>query len=144
MGEEGKFQHIDKWLGAAAVAYNASYSNISEACDAAEQSGGLSLFDRIALVDVVQNLWKNYSLGASNITAGISRYRQTMEEIGEEASEFAEAAAEKSKLVSSQMSGLRERMAALWELKKELTQQYLRQEGIIEGEDDTSAQSWGF
>ena len=132
MSEESKFQHLDEWLGTIVEDYNTHLSMLNEACEKADVPE-MPLFERIDAIDITQRIWCYYARQAGVVISKIEGYIFEWEPLGSQASDLVEAAEEKMELVMAERSGLALKIAELSELRAELTHQYLRQEGIIEG-----------
>lgn len=132
MSEEGKFQHIDKWLGPRIVSYNSSYSNMRGACDAAEEnSSELPLLERIDLIDITQRLWMLYARCAVNTAKSIGEYIGMMEHLGEQEADLVKLAKEKRQIIESDRIKLMHKFTGLSALRTGLTKKYLEQEGLV-------------
>ena len=131
MVEEGKFQHLDKWLGIRLEDYNVWLSSIRDACDGLDDSSGIPLYERIQAIDLVQRQWSPYARQANQIISAIGTYIEMMIPAGSRASPLVKAAEERRDLISKERSGLASRILELSDLRAKLTRQYLRDEGII-------------
>ena len=132
MGEEDKFQYIDRWLGPRLNDYNSCLANLEEACQTADNSASRPLFERIHAIDIAQRNWRPYVLQAGWLISAIGEYLEKAEPLGKEASRLVDAAREKMELISSERSGLALKVAQLSGLRAELTEQYLKEEGLLE------------
>jgi len=131
MSEEDKFQHIDKWLGLRIRDYNSRMSELTDACKTADDSSDRPIFERIHVIDIAQRKWTPYASQAGRTISSISNYVGMMDELGKAGANLAKSGKEKMDLVEGQRADLAHRIASLSGLRANLTEQYLKQEGII-------------